>query len=223
MKRISGTEYLATRDVGMRAEAESVATATLFIAMNPGGLEVMDLTDSGLFERIRILPYPELPPDRPKDRDLAMNVISEPAIRQAMLALLVRYAVANRWPPDDIPSVAQAREVARNDALGDAGDWIRSYVVKGRPMGSGYDQRCVGRCLGRRRRRRRRRRHHGFWSETDRLYQAGWPVDRRRVRKIPLDGQPVCPWLGGLEDVDSRGSVDRPGRSKLLRSLRKAL
>ena len=63
----------------------------------------------------------------------------------------------------------------------------------------------------------------GFWSETDRLYQAGWPVDRRRVRKIPLDGQPVCPWLGGLEDVDSRGSVDRPGRSKLLRSLRKAL
>ena len=134
LKRISGTEYLATRDVGMRAEAERVATATLFIAMNPGGLEVMDLTDPGLFERIRILPYPELPPDRPKDRDLAMNVISEPAIRQAMLALLVRHAVANRWPPDDIPSVAQAREVARNDALGDAGDWIRSYVVKGRPM-----------------------------------------------------------------------------------------
>ena len=96
LKRISGTEYLATRDVGMRAEAERVATATLFIAMNPGSLEVMDLTDSGLFERIRILPYPELPPDRPKDRDLAMNVISEPAIRQAMLALLVRYAVANR-------------------------------------------------------------------------------------------------------------------------------
>ena len=101
LKRISGTEYLATRDVGMRAEEEKVATATLFIAMNPGGLEVMDLTDPGL------------PPDRPKDRDLAMNVISEPAIRQAMLALLVRYAVANRWPPDDIPSVAQAREVAR--------------------------------------------------------------------------------------------------------------
>ena len=74
------------------------------------------------------------------------------------------------------------------------------------------------RCRG-----RRRRRDHGFWSETDRLYQAGWPVDRRRVRKIPLDGQPVCPWLSGLEDVDSRGSVGRPGRSKLLRSLRKAL
>ena len=30
--------------------------------------------------------------------------------------------------------MAQAREVARNDALGDAGDWIRNYVVKGRPM-----------------------------------------------------------------------------------------
>ena len=134
LKRISGTEYLATRDVGMRAEAERVATATLFIAMNPGGLEVMDLTDPGLFERIRILPYPELPPDRPKDRDLAMNVISEPAIRQAMLALLVRYAVANRWPPDDIPSVAQARQAAQDSALGDGGDWIKTYVMKGRPM-----------------------------------------------------------------------------------------
>ena len=87
----------------MRAEAERVATATLFIAMNPGGLEVMDLTDPGLFERIRILPYPELPPDRPKDRDLAMNVISEPAIRQAMLALLV----ATPWPTGDHRTIFQ--------------------------------------------------------------------------------------------------------------------
>ena len=134
LKRISGTEFLATRDVGMRAEEEKVATATLFIAMNPGGLEVLDLTDSGLFERIRILPYPELPDSRPPDRDLAMNVIAQPAIRQAMLALLVRYAVANRWPPDDIPSVAQARDAARDEALGDAGDWIKTYVVKARPM-----------------------------------------------------------------------------------------
>ena len=134
LKRVSGTEFLATRDVGVKAEQEKVATATLFIAMNPGGLEVVDLTDAALFERIRILPYPELPPDRPRDRDLAMNVITEPAIRQAMLALLVRYAVANRWPPDDIPSVAEARHAARNEALGEAGDWIKRYVVKGRPM-----------------------------------------------------------------------------------------
>ena len=134
LKRLSGTEMINPREVGMPAGPERVATATLFIAMNPGGLEVMDLTEPALFERIRILPYPELPPDRPPDRDLAMNVITEPSIRQAMLALLVSYAVANRWPPDDIPSVAQARQAAREDALGDAGDWIKSYVVKGRPM-----------------------------------------------------------------------------------------
>ena len=134
LKRLSGTEFLATREVGMKAEQEKLATATLFIAMNPGGLEVMDMTDAALFERIRILPYPELPPDRPKDRDLAMNVIAEPAIRQAMLALLVEYAVKNRWPPEDIPSVAEARKAARDEALGDGGDWINNYVVKGRAV-----------------------------------------------------------------------------------------
>ena len=134
LKRLSGTEYLATREVGMKAEAERVATATLFIAMNPGGLEVLDLTEPALFERIRILPYPELPEDLKPDPDLALNVIAQPAIRQAMLALLVRYAAANRWPPDDIPSVAQARQQARDEALGDAGDWIKTYVVKGRAM-----------------------------------------------------------------------------------------
>ena len=100
LKRVSGTEYLAPRDVGQRAAPERLATATLFIAMNPGGLEVMDLTDEALYERIRVLLYPKLPPDIPKDRDLAKNVVSQPAIRQAMLALLVRYAVENRWPPE---------------------------------------------------------------------------------------------------------------------------
>ena len=134
LKRLSGTEMINPREVGLPAGPERVATATLFIAMNPGGLEVLDLTEAALFERLRILPYPKLPPDRPPDRDLAMNVILEPAIRQAMLALLVRYAVANRWPPEDIPSVTQARQVAREEALGDCGDWIRNYVVKGRPM-----------------------------------------------------------------------------------------
>ena len=134
LKRLSGTEFLATREVGERALQEKLATATLFIAMNPGGLEVMDLTEAALYERIRILPYPELPPERPRDRDLAMNVIAEPAIRQAMLALLVEYAVKNRWPPEDIPSVAEARKAARDEALGDAGDWIKTYVVKGRAV-----------------------------------------------------------------------------------------
>ena len=134
LKRVSGTELMATREVGEMAGPEKLATATLFIAMNPGGLEVMDLTEAALYERIRILPYPELPPERPRDRDLAMNVILEPAIRQAMLALLVSYAVVNRWPPDDIPSVAQAREAARDEALGDAGDWIKTHLARGRAV-----------------------------------------------------------------------------------------
>ena len=63
-----------------------------------------------------------------------MNVILEPAIRQAMLALLVSYALVNRWPPDDIPSVAQAREAARDEALGDAGDWIKTHLARGRAV-----------------------------------------------------------------------------------------
>ncbi len=134
LKKLSGTEFLAHRDVGQRSEPDRIATATMFIAVNPGALaDAMDLSDDALFERVRVLPYPALPPDRPRDSDLAHRVTVDEHVRQAMLALLVQHAAANRHPPEDVPSVAAARSTARDTALGEAGDWIRSHVVRGQP------------------------------------------------------------------------------------------
>ena len=80
--------------------------------MNPGGLEVMDLTEAALYERIRICPIPNC---RRSDRETRICYERDfgAGHPQAMLALLVSYALFNRWPPDDIPSVAQAREAAQ--------------------------------------------------------------------------------------------------------------
>ena len=132
LKRVSGTEFLPTREVGQKAGPEKLATATMFIAVNTGGLEVMDLTDEGLYARVRVLPYPPL--DRPADVGLAERVVDEPRIRQAMFALLVRHAIENRTPPVDVPDVAQAREAAQEAAFGEAGEWIRAHIVRARSM-----------------------------------------------------------------------------------------
>ena len=129
-----------------------------------------------------------------------MNVISEPAIRQAMLALLVSYAVKNRLPPDDIPSVAQARDAARDEALGDAGDWIKTYVVKARPMevlltndiwagalaasGDGGDGTTA------------------FGLKRNTFMKRVGQLGRRRGRETAQDGEKQRPRLGGLEAVD---------------------
>ena len=134
LKRLSGNEPIAARDVGEKADPERLATATLFIAMNPGGLENLDLTDEALFDRVRVLPYPQLPEDTHRDPQLAADVVNRPEIRQAMLALLVRHAVRCKAPPADVPQVAEARRTAREDSLGAAGEWILTHIVKGRPV-----------------------------------------------------------------------------------------
>ena len=110
LKQLSGMEYLPVRDVGEKAAPEKPATATLFIAVNDRGLDVLDLTDDGLRARVRVLPYPALETEH--DTDFAERVMHVREIRQAMFALLVRRAVENRVPPQDVPDVAEARERA---------------------------------------------------------------------------------------------------------------
>ena len=103
-------------------------TATLFISVNMNANLYLTLQDSALYERVRILPYPGIPEGK-RDRGLRRRVKRDPKVRQAMVALLVSYAVETVEPPDDIPSVGQARRDARDEAIGEAGQWILDNIV----------------------------------------------------------------------------------------------
>ena len=133
IKQLDGVGPVSIRDVGEKAGPGRPATATIFVAVNPLDMDRLALTDNAMLDRIRILPYPCIPEDR-RSRGFATAVRTNPAARQAMLALLVRYAVANPEPPADIPSVAQAVKDRREESIGEAGVWLQSHVI----YASGY-------------------------------------------------------------------------------------
>lgn len=128
VKLLDGVGLVSIRDVGEKAGLGRPATATIFVAVNPLDMDRLVLTDTALLDRIRILPYPQIPEDR-RSLGFAVAVRTNPAAHQAMLAVLVRYAVANPEPPANIPSVAQAVEDRRQESIGGAGVWLQSRVV----------------------------------------------------------------------------------------------
>ena len=137
LKSLTGGDPDSVRDVGEKAGPSRPATATIFVAANPPDFDRLDLTDSALEDRARILPYPSLPAGRrnPAVLDIVQN---NPKARQAMLAVLVRAAKAfagNPYPPEDIPSVIEAVEDRRQASIGEVGQWLRDNLIKCRGEG----------------------------------------------------------------------------------------
>ena len=135
LKSLTGGDPDSVRDVGEKAGPSRPATATIFVAANPPDFDRLDLTDSALEDRARILPYPSLPTGQrnPAVLDIVQN---NPKARQAMLAVLVRAAkvfAGNPYPPEDIPSVIEAVEDRRQASIGEVGQWLRdNLIVSGR-------------------------------------------------------------------------------------------
>ena len=111
-------------------------TATMFWACNPDNIPQLALQQKALFDRLRVLQYPALP-DGAKDETLAVQ-LAQPLARQAIVALLVKAAVANPTAPADIPSVAAARAALRTETVGEAGQYLLAAVIPeaGRRLGT---------------------------------------------------------------------------------------
>ena len=111
-------------------------TATMFWACNPDNIPQMALQQKALFDRLRVLQYPALP-EGAKDETLPVH-LAQPAARQAIVALLVKAAVANPTAPPDIPSVAAARDTLRDETIGEAGQYLLAAVIPeaGRRLGT---------------------------------------------------------------------------------------
>ena len=127
-KNQSGGDVVAFRRLFEGETIEKRTTATRFFACNPDDVPTLPLDKEAVFDRVRTLPYPALPES---ERDLTLpDRLNTKAARQAMAALLVRYAVANPAPPADIPSVAAMREELRAAGVGEAGTWLQNALVK---------------------------------------------------------------------------------------------
>ena len=111
-------------------------TATMFWACNPDNIPALALQQKALFDRLRVLQYPALP-DGARDETLP-DTLAQPAARQALVALLVKAAVANPKAPADIPSVAAARATLRDETVGEAGQYLLAAVIPeaGRRLGT---------------------------------------------------------------------------------------
>ena len=134
-RTMTGGDPMNVRDVREKAGPMRPARGTVFIALNPGDVERLDLTDAALKDRARILPYPPLPTDQ-RNPAVLQAVRENPAVRQAMLAVLVRAASAfagDPYPPKDIPSVWEAVEERLAASIGEVGQWLLENVkVTGR-------------------------------------------------------------------------------------------
>ncbi|MCY4087481.1 MAG: hypothetical protein OXG37_11545 [Actinomycetia bacterium] len=114
-----------------------VPTASLWLLGNkaPTGL---GLTDPAMLERVRAVPYPEVPKDQ---RDSALveafdgNSPAARKRRQALAARLVKLAAGLKpgRPPELIPEVFEAVDRLREDDLGAVGVWLRDTIQRGSP------------------------------------------------------------------------------------------
>ena len=128
LKKLAGGDEMKWRGLHSGFGDTRRVTATMFISLNDD--QVPSLTmDSGLYERLRPLPYPAVPVEQ-HDPGLRAE-LEQPEAREAMLALLVQYAVKSDRPPAISGAVGDLRERLRRDSVG-AGFHELGY---GRPDG----------------------------------------------------------------------------------------
>ena len=129
LKKLSGDDLLNTRDLHkpFTAETDKEATATIFLAANTGMMPTFDMDDA-LDDRLRSLEWETIPES---ERDLGLKkALKTVGAKQALLALLIEFAVTTERPPQDVPAVAQARQTMRSELVGDElAQWLSEHFV----------------------------------------------------------------------------------------------
>ena len=126
LKDLSGGRPQAIRDVGEKTEPARAAKATIIIAVNSGQEHVLDTKDAAFADRVRLLLYPKLTVAPDTERIAAFSEIAE--ARQAVAAMLVRWAASTRERPKDPRSVQAYTELRRQDSIGQVGQYIESTL-----------------------------------------------------------------------------------------------
>ena len=126
VRTLTGRDPLPRWDEhGLDGEPAPV-TATIFQAMYPQDIDQLDLSDPPLVDRTHVLSC--LPPHgRTIGGGLFLDPFTDQA-GQAMLALLVQHAAANREPPDAPASVTGLVRERRRASIGSVGRWLVDHL-----------------------------------------------------------------------------------------------
>ena len=126
LKKLAGGDEMKWRGLHSGFGDTRRVTATMFISLNDDQLPSLTM-DSGLYERLRPLPYPAVPEDQ---RDPGLRAeLEDPVAKEAMLALLVQYAAKTSRAPAITDEVNQLRNQLRRESVG-AGfyDWAKTAL-----------------------------------------------------------------------------------------------
>ena len=128
LKKLAGGDEVKWRALyGGFGDTRRVS-ATMFISLNADQLPNL-MMDSGLYERLRPLPYPAIP-EKQRDPELRTE-LEQPEAREAMLAQLVRYSMKTSRPPAIIEEVNQLRDQLRRESVGVGFyDWAITALIK---------------------------------------------------------------------------------------------
>ena len=122
---ISGTHLGRWNEHNMDGVPAPV-TATIFHAMYPQDIDQLDLSDPALVDRTHVLSCLPLH-GRTIGGGLFLDLSTDQA-RQALLALLVQHAAANREPPDAPASVTRLLRERRRVSIGSVGRWLVDHL-----------------------------------------------------------------------------------------------
>ena len=101
-------------------------TATIFQALRPEDIDQLDLSDPALADRTHVLSYLPLQGRTIGDGPASVPITDQ--ARQAMLALLVQHAAANREPPDAPASVTLLPRERHRASIGAVGRWLVDHL-----------------------------------------------------------------------------------------------
>ena len=132
IRSATGGDVLNMRDVGEKSGPGRPASATMVMALNPDQLPGISLRDEALRDRLKIMDYPPLAlADADVDPMRLETVRDSPAVRQALLALLVKACAETKGrPPQDTDTVTAAVEKRYAESIGQVGEWLIGNVSR---------------------------------------------------------------------------------------------
>ena len=128
IKQLVGGDGLNIRNVREKSTGSRPARATLFVAMNPPDMDRLNIIDPALKDRVCILPYPQIA-EKLRDKRIVTQVQEDPAVREAMLAMLVGRCLGKTEPPVPPNSVVVAGLQRRAENMGPVGRWALMHLM----------------------------------------------------------------------------------------------
>ena len=132
IRSLTGGDVQNMRDVGEKSGSGRPASATIVMALNPDQLPGISLRDEALRDRIKIMDYPPLELAEADVDDMRIEAVRDnPAVRQALLALLVKAGVERAGkPPQDTETVTAAVALRYAESIGPVGEWLIANVSR---------------------------------------------------------------------------------------------